>query len=130
MLRDGGSGHLSEKTAEEHAETRSEEAVDEKQAAAAATTQHQAAATDPEVASQSGASASTSARPLRHPVTAGRPDASQIIRAAVAEMPAHQRVLVAVCGPDTLVNEVRNTTAECIRGDGPGIELHCEVFGW
>ncbi|KAL8363529.1 hypothetical protein RB601_009343 [Gaeumannomyces tritici] len=90
-----------------------------------------AAGTDMEAASQSGASASTAAAlPLRHAVTAGRPDASQVIRAAVAETPAHQRVLVAVCGPGSLVKVVRDTTAACIRGDGPGIELHCEKFGW
>ncbi|KAL8392433.1 hypothetical protein RB595_002577 [Gaeumannomyces hyphopodioides] len=120
-------GDYDEKKAEVH-ETHSEaRIVDDKETGAAAGA---GAATDPEAASQSGASASTSALPLRHAVTAGRPDASQVIRAAVAETPAHQRVLVAACGPDSLVKVVRDTTAECIRGDGPGIELHCEKFGW
>jgi hypothetical protein len=81
-----------------------------------------------EAASQSGVSLSTV--PLRHAVTSGRPDARELIRTAVSETAPHQRVLVAACGPDSLMRVVRNTTAECIRADGPGVELHCEQFGW
>lgn len=53
-----------------------------------------------------------------------------LIRGAVSSTPASERVLVAACGPDGLMTVVRDTTANLIRGDGPGVELHCEQFGW
>lgn len=65
-----------------------------------------------------------------HSVKAGRPDTATLIREAVSSTPSHQRVLVAACGPDGLMRVVRDTTASLIRGDGPGLELHCEQFGW
>lgn len=65
-----------------------------------------------------------------HEVKAGRPDAATLIREAVSSTPAAGRVLVAACGPEGLMRVVRNTTASLIRGDGPGVELHCEQFGW
>ncbi len=66
----------------------------------------------------------------RHTVSSGRPDTATLVMDAVRATPAEQRVLVAVCGPRALMKTVRNTTAKCIRGDGPGVELHCEQFGW
>jgi hypothetical protein len=63
-------------------------------------------------------------------VTAGRPDAASLIRDAVSTTPRNQRVLVAACGPDSLMRVVRDTTAKLILSDGPGVELHCEQFGW
>ncbi len=68
--------------------------------------------------------------PLRHAVSSGRPDTATLVLNAVRSTPAEQRVLVAACGPAGLMKVVRNTTAKCIRGDGPGVELHCEQFGW
>lgn len=65
-----------------------------------------------------------------HEIKAGRPDAATLIREAVSSTPATGRVLVAACGPQGLMRVVRNTTASLIRGDGPGVELHCEQFGW
>lgn len=65
-----------------------------------------------------------------HEIKAGRPDAATLIREAVSSTPATGRVLVAACGPEGLMRVVRNTTASLIRGDGPGVELHCEQFGW
>ncbi|KAF6819554.1 ferric reductase transmembrane component 5 [Colletotrichum sojae] len=64
------------------------------------------------------------------PIRYGRPDVAKIIRQAIDETPADQRVLVMGCGPETLMTEVRNTTASCIRTSGPAVELHCEQFGW
>lgn len=63
-------------------------------------------------------------------VKAGRPDTATLIREAVSSTPASGRVLVAACGPKGLMKTVRNTTASLIRGNGPGVELHCEEFGW
>lgn len=62
--------------------------------------------------------------------TPGRPDTAQVIRREVAATPREKRVLVAACGPKGLMRVVRNTTADCIKGDGPAVELHCEQFGW
>ncbi|UNI15677.1 hypothetical protein JDV02_002188 [Purpureocillium takamizusanense] len=64
------------------------------------------------------------------PITYERPDVSALIRRAVDETPAHRRALVLGCGPPGLMKQVRNTTAGCIRSDGPSVELHCEKFGW
>lgn len=60
----------------------------------------------------------------------GRPDVAALIRGIIDETPVENRVLVLGCGPDGLMAQVRNTTAACIRCDGPGVELHCEQFGW
>lgn len=59
-----------------------------------------------------------------------RPDVGALLRRAIGETPSDQKVLVLGCGPDGLMTEVRNTTVDCIRTDGPGVELHCEQFGW
>lgn len=74
---------------------------------------------------------SDSERPRRqHRMTAGRPDLGTLIREAVQSTPRNQRVLVASCGPQSLMTVVRNTTASLVRADGPAVELHCEQFGW
>lgn len=59
-----------------------------------------------------------------------RPDVEAIIRTTVGETRPDQRVLVLGCGPDRLMKTVQNTTASCIKVDGPSVELHCEQFGW
>ncbi|POR38555.1 Putative ferric reductase transmembrane component [Tolypocladium paradoxum] len=63
-------------------------------------------------------------------ITYERPDVTALIRSAIDETPANKRVLVLGCGPAGLMTEVRNTAAACIRVEGPGVELHCEQFGW
>lgn len=82
--------------------------------------------------SNAGSEKATSAesRSGHHAVREGRPNTATLVRDAVSGTPAHQRVLVAACGPDSLVRVARQTTASLIRGDGPGVELHCEQFGW
>lgn len=65
-----------------------------------------------------------------HAIKPGRPDTVTLIREAVSSTPATGRVLVAACGPAGLMTTVRDVTASLIRGDGPGVELHCEQFGW
>ncbi|KAK4164470.1 putative ferric reductase transmembrane component [Cladorrhinum sp. PSN259] len=67
---------------------------------------------------------------FHHPIKSGRPDTASLIRNAVNTTPSNQRVLVAACGPQGLMRVVRDTTASLIKGDGPGVELHCEQFGW
>lgn len=63
-------------------------------------------------------------------ITWKRPDVPAMIRGVVADSARDQSVLVMGCGPSSLMTQVRNTTAECIRPDGPTVELHCEQFGW
>ncbi|KAK1983493.1 ferric reductase like transmembrane component [Colletotrichum cereale] len=64
------------------------------------------------------------------PINYGRADVAAIIRNAINDATPDQRVLVMGCGPDSLMTQVRNTTASCIRTSGPAVELHCEQFGW
>lgn len=64
------------------------------------------------------------------PLVYGRPDTEGLIREAVQSVSKDQRVFIAACGPTSLIEVVRNTTASCIRADGPAVELHCEQFGW
>ncbi|KAK0616286.1 ferric reductase NAD binding domain-containing protein [Immersiella caudata] len=77
-----------------------------------------------------GGAVSTTTSHSEHPVKAGRPDLTAMIRNAVTTTPSNQRVLIAACGPDGLMHFVRDTTAKLILGDGPAVELHCEQFGW
>lgn len=64
------------------------------------------------------------------PVVYQRPNVPNLIRSEIDQTPVDKRVLVMGCGPDGLMRAVRDTTAKCIRGDGPAVELHCEQFGW
>ncbi|KAM5352189.1 hypothetical protein ACJ41O_004912 [Fusarium nematophilum] len=64
------------------------------------------------------------------PIMFGRPNIASLVRGAVEGVPAEKRVLVMGCGPPSLISSVRNVAAECITGDGPSVELHCEQFGW
>ncbi|KAK3196330.1 hypothetical protein K4F52_000711 [Lecanicillium sp. MT-2017a] len=64
------------------------------------------------------------------PFTAGKPDISSMLREEIMKTSSEKHVLVLGCGPDKLMAQIRNTTASCIRADGPGLELHCEQFGW
>ncbi|KAG6029327.1 hypothetical protein E4U41_000389 [Claviceps citrina] len=59
-----------------------------------------------------------------------RPDIAGLIREAVRDTAPHERMLVAGCGPAKLLDLMRETTVDCIRSEGPSIELHCETFGW
>ncbi len=60
----------------------------------------------------------------------GRPDVQRLITEAVSKASPEERVVIAACGPDGLMFDVRRTAANCIRVNGPSVELHCEQFGW
>lgn len=85
---------------------------------------------DESLATTYSAAGSSTADEHRDVLKSGRPDTATLIREAVRSTPPNQRVLVAACGPDGLMRVVRDTTASLISGDGPGVELHCEQFGW
>lgn len=60
----------------------------------------------------------------------GRPDIPSLIRNAVQQIASQERIIIAACGPGSLIKSVRAASAECISHGGPSIELHCEQFGW
>lgn len=64
------------------------------------------------------------------PIIYQRPEIQAIIRTEIDETPVNKRVLVMGCGPDSLMRAVRDTSADCIRTQGPAVEVHCEQFGW
>jgi hypothetical protein len=68
---------------------------------------------------------------LSHPSTtirAGRPDIARFIVEMVEKSGSSDRIAVAACGPDGLMQAARKTVAECIKIDGPSLELHYEQF--
>jgi hypothetical protein len=74
--------------------------------------------------------ASTAESSDRVGVKAGRPDVASIIREAVKKAEKSDRIAVAACGPDSLMQITRRTVADCIKVDGPSVELFLEQFGW
>jgi hypothetical protein len=90
--------------------------------------------------SESGEAYPTSASSVaeRLSLLPGRPDAGRLIKECIAQMGSdggdgRKKVVVAACGPKTLMTEVRDTVVEVIQksaSNGPGVELHCERFGW
>jgi hypothetical protein len=59
-----------------------------------------------------------------------RPDIETLIKNVVVSAGDDERIAIAACGPDSLTWEVRRTATNAIKVQGPGIELHCEQFGW
>ncbi|KAH7169998.1 ferric reductase NAD binding domain-containing protein [Dactylonectria macrodidyma] len=54
--------------------------------------------------------------------------ANDIISDIVRSTGVNQQVLVAACGPRSLMKDVMMTVGSCMRSDGPSIEVHCENF--
>ncbi|KPM45558.1 hypothetical protein AK830_g947 [Neonectria ditissima] len=52
----------------------------------------------------------------------------KVIHETVESVGTNQRLLIATCGPKSLIADVMNTAGECISSDGPSIEVHCESF--
>ena len=63
-------------------------------------------------------------------ITEDRPDVKDIITREVEAAGRTERILVLGCGPPSLMDDVRDAAAGCIRCEGPAVELHCEQFGW
>jgi hypothetical protein len=64
------------------------------------------------------------------PINQGRPDIAAIITDIVSKADSYDRIAVAACGPDGMVQVAREAVAKNISIDGPSLELHCEQFGW
>jgi len=65
-----------------------------------------------------------------YPPQRGRPDIAAIVDQIVEKAEDSDRVAVAACGPDSLMQVTRSTVAKNIKVNGPSIELHVEQFGW
>jgi len=63
-------------------------------------------------------------------IQAGRPEVSKIIQDAIGSCAKHERIIIAACGPDSIMAVTRQTVVDNIKSDGPSVELHCEQFGW
>ena len=63
-------------------------------------------------------------------VHSGRPNIPAIIKEVVLNAGQHERVVVAGCGPVSLMDATRQGAAACISTSGPSIDLHLEQFGW
>ncbi|PBP16407.1 hypothetical protein BUE80_DR012863, partial [Diplocarpon rosae] len=59
-------------------------------------------------------------------VLPGRPDVRGIIKNIVSAARDDERVAIAACGPEQLMQSVRRTAADCTTLTGPSIELHLE----
>lgn len=60
----------------------------------------------------------------------GRPDISATISDIFERSEANDRVIVAACGPDSLMQAARRSVANNIKVKGPSMEYHAEQFGW
>lgn len=63
-------------------------------------------------------------------VLEGRPNVASIIEEVLHGAGQHENIVVAACGPDSLVNATRQAAPACISASGPAVELHCEQYGW
>lgn len=68
--------------------------------------------------------------PSVYDVVHGRPDIAKLVKDIVAETDKSQRIAIAGCGPDSMMNTLRKSTTEAISISGPSIEFHSESFGW
>lgn len=63
-------------------------------------------------------------------VVHGRPDIAALIKDIVSHADKSQRIAIAGCGPDSMMNTLRKTATGVISVSGPSIEFHSESFGW
>jgi hypothetical protein len=64
------------------------------------------------------------------PVIFGRPVTTAKINEIMGSTEFSDSIIVAACGPDGLMREVRQAVA-CVVGAGKrSVTLHCEQFGW
>lgn len=60
----------------------------------------------------------------------GRPDVSAMITNVVEKAEGNDKIIVAACGPDSLMQAARRSVANNIKVKGPSMEYHAEQFGW
>ena len=60
----------------------------------------------------------------------GRPDVSSMTAQAADGLSPDNRLLVAACGPQSMLVDTRKAVQSCTLKGKPDIQLHTEVFGW
>jgi hypothetical protein len=60
----------------------------------------------------------------------GRPNLASKITEVVESTREEERTIVAACGPDSMMREVRRTVAAVVGKGERSVELHLEAFGW
>ena len=61
---------------------------------------------------------------------AGRPDVPALVEKSVYNTARYDRVIVATCGPASMMQMARNATAKCILDGDRSIVFYAERFGW
>lgn len=56
-------------------------------------------------------------------------DAGELVRRTIFSSGSHSKILVAVCGPKSLMNAVKDSVDECRGSMDARIDFHCEDFG-
>ena len=64
------------------------------------------------------------------PVIFGRPHTAAKIHEIVNSTESSDSTIVAACGPEGLMLEVRQAVAEVVSSGTRSVSLHCEQFGW
>jgi len=63
-------------------------------------------------------------------IQAGRPEVRKIIQEAIGSCDKNEKIIIAACGPDSMMAITRQCVVDNIKTSGPSVELHCEQFGW
>lgn len=79
---------------------------------------------------KSAMSASSASIKSSYAIYQGRPDVPGVLTRIVDSADGRERIVVAACGPDELMEVTRKTMAGCISVRGPSVEFHGEQFGW
>lgn len=66
-------------------------------------------------------------------IKSGRPNVGHLIRRNVEEAAKEERVMVCACGPTGMMRDIQGLVADLLiekGGNGAGVEVHLETFGW
>ncbi len=63
-------------------------------------------------------------------VLSGRPNVMSIVKEVVQSAGQHEKIIVAACGPTSLIRDSRKAILANISPSEPSVALHCEQFGW
>ena len=63
-------------------------------------------------------------------INQGRPDIASIIEDIVTKADQYDRIAVAACDLDSIIQVARKWATKNIKVDGLSLELHFEQFGW
>ena len=60
----------------------------------------------------------------------GKPDVGAVLDHTIKAAKRTDKIIVTVCGPESLMRTVRNLVAKAIPLSGPSLTLRSEQFGW